>query len=677
MGSNRGRWSRRLAGVALSASQLLISSCARLQPPERYAREDPYDLVYTVRDSSGVFLRAVHPLQASAYMPRFFFQDHLARSRRFPPLEKIHPTLSQWILHRPPSDVVEVMVSFVDTVRIPRFPVPDVTLGRGGAFNKATMDTARSLIDSLVVHRAAQYSADTVDIKTNFGGTIRETFWLSQAALIEIRLDQVVPLSARPGVIFIGPNAGASPPQSLSDVSVARGQIGSDAFAAASDNWIALLDSGVETTHRLLVDPSASPPTHLCAVVNCVPDDPKVPLVTECSEFKADGSTPDGGDVDDVNEGHGTSSAAILVGNGRDIPAGAGNGANYRGVTTATLDSYRVYDQPLAPGKRAELNHAAASRAIQFALARASMIIVAEMQDTVMSTDLADLTRFADHAYEIGRPVIAANGNDDDWGPGIPARGRLVIGVGSYHVQVIPPVVESMRARGPTPDGRLKPDLIAPTETETAAKRLVSGVLDVSAKHSYGGTSGATPYAAAAASLLQRWMQPATDAGQVYSHLILAGNQVGPFKRDSDTGVGAIRLQHPALTTYGKVWVSSAVRHITLPIPYWIDPQVLLGSHLAAALWWPEVGRVEKGQPVDTHNDIDLEIIKTGPFGWGGHVVAISDGADGVFERADATLGPLPGILGYWYIGPWKLRIRPKVMRTKPQCVYWAAALHS
>ena len=71
---------------------------------------------------------------------------------------------------------------------------------------------------------------------------------------------------------------------------------------------------------------------------------------------------------------------------------------------------------------------------------------------------------------ETGAAVIAANGN---FGPGAgtvrsPAIAHRVIGVGAVDVNTR--LTMDYQSRGPTPDGRIKPDIQAPTNTETASR---------------------------------------------------------------------------------------------------------------------------------------------------------------------------------------------------------------
>lgn len=172
----------------------------------------------------------------------------------------------------------------------------------------------------------------------------------------------------------------------------------------------------------------------------------------------------------------------------------------------------------------------------------------------------------------------------------------------------------------------------------------------------FGGTSGATPYAAGAAALLRNWLRGASfsiDPGQVYAQLILSGQQPYPFNNTS--GAGPLRLPTDGWAWWGKVSVGNGQ---TIDIPLQISgtrPNTLDG-----ALWWPEwafqfplLGRVE------VHNDIDLYLVDPA-----GVVRASSVSIPSVFERARVS--------GRVASGTWKLRIRGYNV-TGSQTVYWAA----
>jgi serine protease AprX len=238
---------------------------------------------------------------------------------------------------------------------------------------------------------------------------------------------------------------------------------------------------------------------------------------------------------------HGTSSAAIISGNDRA-------GDAFRGVTAITLDSFKVYPTSFdATGLcNGNLSVTAAVRGFQTAVAVLDRVIVAEMQ--AGGSDTGTISTAADNAFDAGAMIIAANGNNGPAAATVnePAIAHNVIGVGNFDVQTLAQITG--QSRGAAPDNRFKPDIQAPTNTETASngcgwrQNCTAGGSDT-AFRVFGGTSGSTPYAAGAAALLRNWLRGTSfslDPGQGYVQLILSGQQPYPF--NNTTGAGPIRL---------------------------------------------------------------------------------------------------------------------------------------
>jgi len=144
--------------------------------------------------------------------------------------------------------------------------------------------------------------------------------------------------------------------------------------------------------------------------------------------------------------------------------------------------------------------------------------------------------------------------------------------------------------------------------------------------------------------------------------MILAGNEVGPFGAATTGGAGMFRLPDSGTTMWGKVWVSDAVRYVDVPL------EIPAGTaRVEAAIWWPEESLTAAGAPVDTHDDIDLEVVTSLGF-----TKTKSNGAGGVFERVKIDGTPT--------FGPnnWKVRIRVfKIRTTEAHPVYWAVTIRS
>ncbi|MCM3904335.1 MAG: S8 family serine peptidase [Pyrinomonadaceae bacterium] len=194
----------------------------------------------------------------------------------------------------------------------------------------------------------------------------------------------------------------------------------------------------------------------------------------------------------------------------------------------------------------------------------------------------------ADAAFDAGAVVIAANGNASQVTQvGSPAVAHKAIGVGAVDVQTLATVSQ---INGPAADGRTKPDIQAPTNTETASSAS-NTALQV-----FTGTSGATPYACGATALLRNWMRGSNfdiDPGQVYAQMILSGQT--PFFNNTN-GAGLLNLPTNGVAFFGKTSVGNGG---TINIPLTIGAG---NNRFDGAIWWPETA-------AQSHNDVDLSLI--------------------------------------------------------------------
>jgi len=247
----------------------------------------------------------------------------------------------------------------------------------------------------------------------------------------------------------------------------------------------------------------------------------------------------------------------------------------------------------------------------------------------------------ADAAYDAGAIFVSANGNfgSDSATVRSPAIAHKVLGVGAFFTDNQNQYIQ--QSRGPATDGRFKPDIQAPTRSETA-----HGSSDT-ALSTYGGTSGATPYASAAAMLGRNWLRQfgSYDNGQTYALMILWGQNSWPY--NNTVGAGPLRMGTGGNVLWGKVAVVNSAT-IEIPINIGAGRRVLDG-----ALWWPETAAQD-------HNVIDLFLLDPS-----GNERARGYSWSGVFERAQ-----VPGTLTP---GTWRLRIHGYWVRTSSQIVYWAA----
>lgn len=114
---------------------------------------------------------------------------------------------------------------------------------------------------------------------------------------------------------------------------------------------------------------------------------------------------------------------------------------------------------------------------------------------------------------------------------GAPADARGAFSVGAIYWK--DNSLESYSSRGPTTDGRVKPDLVAPARV-------------TSFKGSFSGTSAATPHAAGAAALV--WSRfPQMSANDVKAYLITNAIDIAPQGPDTETGFGRLLLPAPSV----------------------------------------------------------------------------------------------------------------------------------
>jgi serine protease AprX len=531
------------------------------------------------------------------------------------PREKIHPILKQWMRERHNDEKEQIIINFRDDLIVPRFPEPNVNESRKSAFNKKVLMESQKLIKEIMDRRADNYKRIIQEI-TDGSDKVLETFWLINAILVESPLSKVSRFAEHKDVIYVEPRySGEKPPSNQNpndDVDDGRARITSDLYfnLGLRGGRIGLLDTGVRFSHILFNSPS------------------NIDLRRDCVKGGSDCNTGSGLDPTDDCHSHGTCSAAIITGN-------ANLGNPYRGVTGITLDSFKVY-----PNSCGRLDQAAVVRGFQTAVGIGDRVIVAEMQGS--GSDVSAISNSADSAYDAGAVIIAANGNN---GPAwqtvnAPANAHKVIGVGAFDVQTLDQF--ALQSRGPAPDGRYKPDIQAPTNTETA-----SAISDTQFQV-FGGTSGATPYAAGAGALLRNWLIGNTgiiDPGQVYANIILCAQQ--PYPWDNISGAGRLRLmKDDGFIRWGKVGL------------YWgttVDIG-LLRSHehntLDAAIWWPE-------RASDEHSVIWLYLLDRTKT-----VRAQSQSVFSVFQRARVS-----GIA----TNPWFVRIFGYYVPSGFQEVYWAA----
>jgi serine protease AprX len=521
---------------------------------------------------------AATPAGASVLSPRFNLQNDAPAAAR-----------------------IVVNVTLRDDQPVPRFPSLVVSEAPDSPHNLAARSSAAQLVTQLKSRNAADYAAWRGRIAA-LGGSVRDEYWLVKGFTAELPLGAVGELARNPQVRYVEPNGGvrlAADGDAGNDLVVARTLLGTDPFRplTRSTDRIALIDSGVNA--HVLNN----------GVLGSVFDDT--------------GETPASA-ADLCN--HGTRSVAALAGNSSQTD-------QFRGVTSMKVDVYKWIVGDSVGCKNG--TQAGVVAAIQHAVANLEKVLVLPLgaQDTPDSS----MSVAADNAFDAGAVVVAASGNQGQGAGTVAAPGnaRKVIAVGAVDVETF--ALQPYVGQGPTPDGRIKPDVVAPTNYETASgsSSTAMGI--------YTGTSAASAVAGGAAADLWTFLRgnnPTVDPGFVYSGLIAGGGH--PFPFGNDEGAGKLKL--PAGGSYSAFPVTVQDGQITT-VPVALNQP---GCRVTAAIWWPE-------QP-GTHNDVDLTIVDPS-----GTAVASSTSGPSVFELARAPSATA---------GTWKFQFKGFRVPSGSQTVY-------
>ena len=236
--------------------------------------------------------------------------------------------------------------------------------------------------------------------------------------------------------------------------------------------------------------------------------------------------------------GHGTMVASVALGDGNGPGPIAGS---MKGVAPqAALSAAKVLD---STGNGPD---PVAVQAIQWCAARPSVTVISlSIGSDVPSDGLDIMSQAVDAAVTGGKIVIAAAGNSGDVPGSITAPGSAIkaITVGAaaewsnnpaapYYSQG--PYLAPFSSRGPTEDGRIKPDVIGPGVTIGTAS---SG--SVSLYEVVDGTSFSTPYVAGVAALLKQ-AKPAWTQSDVRAAIEGTAVDAGPVGKDNDWGAGLL-----------------------------------------------------------------------------------------------------------------------------------------
>ena len=223
-----------------------------------------------------------------------------------------------------------------------------------------------------------------------------------------------------------------------------------------------------------------------------------------------------------------------------------------------------------------------------------------------------------------GLTILFAAGND---GPnagtvGSPSTAKNVVTVGNHQARYsgAPDNLMSGSSRGPTDDGRIKPDIIAPGGYVRSCRAQEAQDTAGSSWQStwyleYTGTSMATPNAAGAATLIREYLmeiaqRPSPQGALIKALLVLGAQDIN--SRDipnNDEGWGRVNLKETLAPSQGRgIWVDDrSVLTSTGASKSYVFNVTYANSQLKAVLAWSDY-RGSRFASKALVNDLDLEV---------------------------------------------------------------------
>jgi len=391
-------------------------------------------------------------------------------------------------------------------------------------------------VDSITIgplkHNTSKFSMELLDEEERIGSG-RYEGWLSMSDLSSVALEPAV------SWIRLPPNFGLHNNNARNHMSVGNVVTAFGTTLNGSGEIVAVADSGIDQDHG----------------------DMNNRIVAAVSVVSGDSST------EDTTSGHGTHVSCTVLGDG--------SRGGYAGVAPEAQLYFQAMERDsdgkfYSPSMNYLLNAAYNNGARTHTNSWGAKQNFGEY--TTDSEDVDDRTNYYDQywSYE-GLTVLFSAGNDGNGAGTVtpPATAKNQIAIGNHYNRggSAPDTLADSSSRGPTDDGRLKPDVSAPGTWVRSCRSQdatdVSGASWTSQWYlEYSGTSMASPNAAGAAALIREYltevaMRPEPQGALVKSLLILGAEDMGTRNiPNNDEGWGRVNLAR-SLTVIGDtgIWV--------------------------------------------------------------------------------------------------------------------------
>jgi serine protease AprX len=340
------------------------------------------------------------------------------------------------------------------------------------------------------------------------GFSVRRSFTLVEGFAAEMTASQARRIAARSDTRRVESDAVLSVTDTATDVDYGAAAARTSFGLTGTGVGICVVDTGVDPAHEQIAGRSVV-----------------------FKDFIGSASAP----YDD--HGHGTHVMSIAAGDG----AGGAAAAAHTGVApAAVLYAAKALD---ANGSGSDSGIIAA---VQWCAQQSTVRVISMSLGGSVASDGNDgLSQAVDAAVDLGKVVVVAAGNAGDDRMTVPspgaARKALTVGAASDHSGPVGAAytddgiaLAPFSSRGPTVDGRVKPDVIGPgVHVEAAQAGTTAGYV------TFSGTSMATPYVAGVVALgLQS--RPSATPADVLSAMSTTAEDWGPAGKDNDWGAGLV-----------------------------------------------------------------------------------------------------------------------------------------
>ena len=378
-----------------------------------------------------------------------------------------------------------------------------------------------------------------------------------------------------------------------------------------------------------------------------------------------DSVTPGDSSTADPSDGHGTHVACTVLGSGMR------SGGTYQGIAPEA----DLYFQAMEDDDTGSLYSIGINSMLNEAYNAGARLHTNSWGSptggdyTTSSEDADDRVSTWDQYWQYqGMTVLFAAGNERNDGISSPGTAKNVITIGGHvnRYNGAPDDMYYWSSRGPTDDGRIKPDLVAPGDYVRSCKSQEASSASGSWSNNwyleYSGTSMATPATAGAAVLVREYLmevasRPAPQAALIKALLILGAEDMGTRNiPNNDEGWGRVNLVNTLVPDSDVgIFVDDRSRLSSGQISDYSFEITRAGEPLKVVLAWSDYPG-SSSSSTQLRNDLDLEITNPNGLLYKGNV--FTNGQSVTNGQKDSKNNVEVVLVDNAMIGTWSVKVK-------------------